>query len=107
MRVKKDKMLEFIRKNESVTFEDMERFFESRNYAYKGDTGIILGKSRLVVWHGWNRKTSRAFMELVSAGKVGIYRINMSKAPIPPVFKSVSTLQGMEYVPVIIKSIGK
>lgn len=104
MRVQKDKLLEFIQKHEQVTFYDIERFFDSCGMNYKGDTGIGLSQSKLVVWNGWNRKASRAFMELVAEGKIHMFRTGMSKVPMPPAFRDVDKLCLLNYVPVLIQA---
>ena len=84
MRVQKDKLLEFIQKHEQVTFCDIERFFDSCGMNYKGDTGIGLRQSKLVVWNVWNRKASRAFMELVAEGKIHMVRTGWYTEPTRP-----------------------
>lgn len=104
MRVDKRKLLEFIKEHEPVTFTDIEEYFTSCGVDFKGDTGILLSKSRLVAWNGWNKKASRAFMDLVSEGAVTMYRVSMSEAPMPPAFRAMKRLSVMNYVPIIIKT---
>ena len=104
MRVQKDKLLKFIRRRGQVTFCDIEKFFDACGVNYRGDTGILLSKPRLVAWNGWNRRASRAFMELVAEGKVLMFSTDMSCAPMPPAFRDVDKLCLLNYVPVLIQA---
>lgn len=107
MRIKKIEfeLLDFIRGHEYVNFEDIEKFFERKGIRYKGDTGIYLTESRLVVWNGWNRKASLAFMDLVAGKKLELLHVDMSKAPMPPAFRDIKLLNLMEYVPVLVRAV--
>lgn len=83
MRVKKDKLLRFIRSKEMLTFPEIEDFFRKTGVDYQGDTAIR-GKmpEGKVLWYGWNRKTARAFLELYNDGKIFLYA--NEEAPSPP-----------------------
>ena len=107
MRVQKEKLLKFIRRRGQVTFCDIEKFFDACGVNYKGDTGILLSKPRLVAWNGWNRRASRAFMELVAEGKVLMFSTDMSCAPMPPAFRDANRLCHIDFVPVIIQATGR
>ena len=104
MRVTKSALLGFIRSRGSVTFEDIEKFFDEQGYKYRGDAALILEQSRLVVWHGWNPRTCKTFMELVAEKKVMLDSVPLGKAPTPPIFRNITMLSQAEFVPVIIKS---
>lgn len=104
MRVKKASLLAFIRSRGSVTFEDVEAFFDKQGYNYRGDAALILEQSRLVVWHGWNRRTCKTFMELVAEKRVVLDSVSLGKAPTPPIFRNITRLSQAEFIPVIIKS---
>lgn len=104
MRVQKKALLEFVRSRDTVTFEDLEAFFKEKRYDYQGDTGIMTGSSRLVLWHGWNHRTCKLFSELVAEGKVILYSAPINRAPVPPAFRNITKLSQAEFVPVLIKA---
>lgn len=104
MRVQKKALLEFVRSRDAVTFEDLEALFKEKRYDYQGDTGIMTGRSRLVLWHGWNHRTCKLFYELVAEGKLLLYSTSMNRAPVPPAFRSITKLSQAEFVPVLIKA---
>lgn len=104
MRVRKSALLEFIRSRGSVTFEDIEKFFDQQGYKYQGDAALVLEQSRLVVWHGWNRRTCETFMKLVAEKKAMLNSVPLGKAPTPPIFRNITMLSQAEFVPIIIKS---
>ena len=104
MRVQKKDLLSFIRSHECVTFEDIETFFTEKRYDYQGSVAIMTKQSNLVVWNGWNRRTCKAFSELVAGGKVVLDSIPMNRAPIPPAFRNITMLSQAEFVPVVIKA---
>ena len=104
MRVNRKELLEFIRSHEAVTFQDIEGFFKEKRYDYQGSTAIMTKQSNLVVWNGWNRRTCKAFSELVAGGKVVLDSVPMNRAPIPPAFRNITMLSQAEFIPVVVKS---
>ena len=80
MRVRKSALLEFIRSQESVTFPEIEKFFQEKRYDYQGCTAIKISGD--ILWHGWSHKAGVSFLELYEAGKIDL--VNDEGAPIPP-----------------------
>ena len=105
MRVQKKALLKFIRARDTVTFEDIETFFTEKQYDFRGDVGMVFEPSKLVTWNGWNRRTSRTFQDLLRDGKIEVVHVSMSEAPIPPAFRNVTGLSGMNYIPVKIRAV--
>lgn len=104
MRVDKKKLLKFVRERGTVTFTDLEEFFEQQHYNFRGEAGILLKDSRLAAWNGWNKRTFRVFMDLVKSGKISMERTGMANAPMPPAFRDKTGLSEMNYVPILIKA---
>lgn len=104
MRVQKKALLEFIQSRDAVTFEDLEAFFKEKRYDYQGNTTIMTKRAQLVVWNGWNHRTCKIFSELVAEGKVLLDGVPVNRAPMPPIFRSITKLSQAEFVPVIIKA---
>ena len=104
MRVRKADLLAFIRSRGSVTFEDIEEFFRQKGCNFQGDTAISLKKSNLVVWHGWNHRTCKTFLELVADGRIWLDSVSMGQAPTPPIFRNITGLSQAEFIPVLIKA---
>lgn len=67
----KTELYNYILANGSVSYAEIEHFFEENNYSYKGD---ILSASNVdpnvVFWHGWNTKAFNLLTELVRENKV-------------------------------------
>lgn len=103
MRVRED-MLKYIRSRGSVTFEDIEEFFRENGWNFRGDTAISLKKSNLVVWHGWNHRTCKTFLELVADGRIWLDSVSMGQAPAPPIFRNITGLSQAEFIPVLIRA---
>ena len=105
MRVQKDKLLGFIRSRESVTFEEIEDYFRARGFRFEGDCHNSLEDTGRLVWHGWNRKASRALLELISEKKVGIFEVGDGDAPIPPGLRRFQGQYELIYAPVVIRQV--
>lgn len=80
MRVRKSALLEFIRSRGTVTFPEIEAFFQKKRYRFQGDT--IMRLSGIIVWRGWSHKASVALWELYQEEKIDL--VDDEKAPIPP-----------------------
>lgn len=79
VRVQKTALLEFIRKNGTVTFADIEEFFRRKKYNFRGDTAIKL--SDRVIWCGWQHKAAVAFLELYRDERIDI--LDSENSPVP------------------------
>ncbi len=67
----KNKLIEYIRKNEAVSYAELERFFESCNYDYKGEFMSCSDKnSNVVFWTGWNKEAYRLINELIRENRI-------------------------------------
>lgn len=100
MRVQKKSLLKFIRSKDLVTFPEIEEFFRTKGYDYKGDTAVTLSDG-VVVWYGWGHKALRAFLELYNEGKVYLYQ--SKDAPTPPPTCGTSEVM-YKWIPVMISA---
>lgn len=69
MRVQKKALLRFIREKGLTTFPEIELFFRTKGFDYRGGTSIRL-QDDTVLWFGWTHRAMRQFMELYNDGKI-------------------------------------
>lgn len=89
-----------------MTFEDLESYFETQGYSFRGDAAIFTRHSKLALWTGWNRKTLRLVMELVAEGKLELFNPGLANAPAPPAFRGITGLSQANFLPVVIQAKG-
>lgn len=89
-----------------MTFEDLESYFETQGYNFRGDAAIFTRHSKLAIWTGWNRKTAKLFMELVAEGKLELFSAGLANAPAPPAFRGITGLSQANFIPTIIRAQG-
>lgn len=67
----KQLVLDYISRNESVSYAELEWLFEQNGYDYKGELMTCSDQNEHVVfWSGWNEKTFDLMGELVKDGLV-------------------------------------
>mgnify|MGYP000774835929 CR=1 FL=1 len=67
----KHKLIEYIRKNEAVSYAELERFFEEHGYDYKGNLMCCSDvNSNVVFWVGWNIEAFSLINELIKERKI-------------------------------------
>lgn len=67
----KAEVLKYIRKNNSVSYAELQWFFEQKGYTYKGEIMACADQCEHVVfWDGWNQETFDILAELLSEGLV-------------------------------------
>ena len=67
----KHKLIEYIRKNEAVSYAELERFFEECGYDYKGNLMCCSDvNSNVIFWVGWNIEAFSLINELIKERKI-------------------------------------
>lgn len=99
MRVQKKELLRFIREKGLTTFPEIEAFFRTKGFDYRGGTSIRL-QDGTVLWFGWTHRAMRQFMELYNDGKIFLYQ--SEDAPPPP---PIPGAQGTKTVSAFISAV--
>ena len=68
----KEKILDYVRKNEGTSYVEIERIFEENSFDYKGNLETTAGKEypNVILWSGWNKRAFDIIKELLSSGSV-------------------------------------
>lgn len=67
----KTKVLEYIERNDHVSYAELEWLFEQNDYDYKGELDALSERCEHVVfWTGWQQEAYDMLGELISEGKV-------------------------------------
>lgn len=67
----KKKVLEYINREGSVSYAELEWFFEQNHYDYKGDVATASEKCiHVIFWSGWKREAFDMMGELIQEGKI-------------------------------------
>lgn len=67
----KQKVIEYIQKNNHVSYAELEHLFEDIGHDYKGDKVIMSADCEHVIfWDGWNVETIELMNEVQRSGKV-------------------------------------
>lgn len=64
-------ILDYISKNNYVSYAELEWFFTEKQIPFKGDLDVLSGKCEHVVfWCGWSKEIFDVFGELIKEGKI-------------------------------------
>lgn len=67
----KKKVLEYINRNDSVSYAELEWLFEQNDYDYKGNLDALSSAcDHVVFWAGWNQEAYNIMKELLAEGKI-------------------------------------
>lgn len=67
----KKKVLEYINKNDQVSYTELEWLFEQNGFNYRGNLDALSGIcEHVVIWTGWNQEAYGIMTELLFEGKV-------------------------------------
>ena len=67
----KQRALEYIERNDHVSYAELEWLFEQNDYDYKGNMDALSDACEHVVfWTGWQQEAYDMLAELISEGKV-------------------------------------
>lgn len=65
------KTFDYIRKNKSVSWAELEYFFNAIGFDYAGDFNIQAGEiENVIYWIGWNREALEIIAGLLKRGKI-------------------------------------
>lgn len=93
----KQKVLEYIEKNQTVSYAELEWLFELNQYDYKGNLDAISEQcDHVVIWSGWNQEAYTIMAELLREGKIHrepvdpfVYLVDGSALSLPVVKKKI------------------
>lgn len=67
----KEKVLEYIRKNETASYAELERYFDRCGYDWQGALEWYSEENpNVVFWSGWNEEAFTILTELQEEGKI-------------------------------------
>ncbi|MHB1155079.1 MAG: hypothetical protein ACYCWE_22195 [Eubacteriales bacterium] len=67
----KTEVLNYIKKNGSTSFAELERFFDSTGFDWHGNLAITSNQNNTIFfWYGWNEAAVRITMDLVHDGLI-------------------------------------
>lgn len=67
----KERVLEYIKQNSSVSYAELEWFFEQNDFDYRGNLDSLSGVcDHIVFWTGWNQEAYDIMAELLKEGKI-------------------------------------
>lgn len=108
----KGTILEYIRKNDEVSYAEIEWLFEKNGYNYKGNVGIYSDvNDNVIFWQGWSKQAFKILSELMKDNLIEripcealIYLID-GKGLTYPVLHSYSNLKSVHWLPCVFKAV--
>lgn len=107
----KNIILDYVRKNNNVSFVEIEELFEKSDFSYKGEYSLnnIGGYENIIIWVGWNKEAISLINELMKEKKVYTTTCNVLVYLIDgkylgyPIAKRLYNYKKVHWAPTVIK----